>query len=166
MNIDKFTQATLCFLVKGNEVLLAEKQKKLGAGFLNGFGGKYEIEDKTIEQTNAREVEEEVKVIVKSAKKMGEMIFRNPSDDDVLKNMVVHIFIATKWEGDPIETDEMKKIAWYKISDLDYDKFLSADRLFIPQILSGKCVKGIVEYDDNWQVKSSQIDEVDFNQLN
>jgi 8-oxo-dGTP diphosphatase len=165
INTSKFTQATLCFLVKGDEVLLAEKQKKIGAGFLNGFGGKYEPEDKTIEQTNIREVEEEVRVIVKSAKKMGEMIFKNPSDDDTLKNMVVHIFIATKWDGDPVETDEMKKIAWYKISDLDYDKFLSADRLFIPQILSGKFIKGIVEYGYNWQVESSQIDEVDFDQL-
>lgn len=36
------TEATLCFPIRGNKVLLAEKQTKLGAGLLNGFGGKVE----------------------------------------------------------------------------------------------------------------------------
>jgi hypothetical protein len=35
---EKYTEATLCFPIRDDRVLLAEKQKKLGAGFLNGFG--------------------------------------------------------------------------------------------------------------------------------
>lgn len=55
----------------------------------------------------------------------------------------------------------MKKIAWYKIDDIDYNNFLSADRLFIPQILGGKYIKGSIEYNNDWSVKNSSIDEVD-----
>ena len=156
-----FTEATLCFPVRGNEVLLARKQKKIGAGFLNGFGGKVEVTDKDIYDTNIRETEEEVGIRIKDAKKVGEIIFHNPSDDIILKNMRVHIFTATKWDGEPKETDEMKKIAWYKINGINYDDFLLADKLFIPQILAGKSVKGSIEYNDNWSVKNSSIDEVD-----
>jgi 8-oxo-dGTP pyrophosphatase MutT (NUDIX family) len=156
-----YTQATLCFPIKGDKVLLAEKQRKIGAGFLNGFGGRAEAEDGSIYDTNTREIEEEIGIIIKTAKKMGEIAFHNPSDEDELKKMRVHIFTTTEWDGEPSETDEMKKIAWYKISSLDYDKFLSADRLFIPQILAGKCVKGLIEYNDDWSVKTYRIDEVE-----
>lgn len=156
-----YTQATLCLPIRGNEVLLAEKQKKIGSGRLNGFGGKMELDDIDIYATNVREVEEEVGIRVADAKKVGEIMFHNPSEDETLKKMVVHIFTATQWEGTLAETDEMKKIAWYDISSLDYDKFLGADRLFLPLILGGKCVKGIVEYNDDWSVKTSHLDVVE-----
>lgn len=87
-----FTEATLCFPIRGDEVLLARKQKKIGAGLLNGFGGRAEADDGNIEYTNIRETEEEVGIRIKIAKKVGEITFRNPSDDNKLKNMRVHIF--------------------------------------------------------------------------
>lgn len=156
-----YTQATLCFPIKGDEVLLAEKQRKIGAGYLNGFGGRVEAGDGSIYETNTRETEEEIGIIIKTAKKVGEIAFHNPSDETKLRRMMVHIFTTTDWDGEPRETDEMKKIAWYKIANLDYDKFLSADRLFIPQILADRCVKGLIEYNDDWSVKTSRIDNVE-----
>ena len=160
-NYKDFTIATVCLPIQGDEVLLAEKQKKIGAGLLNGFGGKVEAKDKTIYATNVRETEEEIGIRIKNAKKVGEIIFRNPSDDDELKKMIVHFFIATEWDGEPMETEEMKQIAWYKIANLDYNRFLPADRLFMPQIMSGKYVKGLIEYNDDWSVKTSTIVEVE-----
>ncbi|MEO8691651.1 MAG: NUDIX domain-containing protein [Candidatus Saccharimonas sp.] len=154
---DKYTQATLCFPIKGDAVLLAEKQKKIGAGYLNGFGGKPEPTDKSIYDTNARETKEEIGISVKNARKMGEIVFHNPSEYSELRNMIVHIFTASEWDGEPIESDEMKKAAWYKITDLDFSQFLPADILFIPRILSGECVKGVIEYNDDWSIKTSSI---------
>lgn len=156
-----YTEATLCFPIREGEVLLAEKQKKLGAGLLNGFGGKVEARDRDIYHTNSRETEEEIGIRIKLAKKVGEIVFHNPSDDNELKKMLVHIFTTTEWDGEPKETDEMKKVAWYAVDSLDYAKFLAADRLFIPQILNGKYIKGLIEYNDDWSVKTSQIDEVE-----
>jgi 8-oxo-dGTP diphosphatase len=158
---ETYTEATLCFPIRGSEVLLAEKQKKIGAGFLNGFGGKFEDADINIENTNTRETEEEIGIRIKDAKKMGEIIFHNPSDDQELRRMIVHVFTATEWDGEPKETNEMKKIAWYKIADLDYTKLLPGDNLFVPQVLSGECIKGLIEYNDDWSVKTSSINKVD-----
>lgn len=156
-----YTEATLCLLIRGDEVLLAEKQKKIGAGFLNGFGGKVEPDDRDIYDANVREVEEEIGIRVAAVRKVGEIVFHNHSDEDELKKMIVHIFTATEWDGEPTETDEMKKIAWYKVEELDYNKFLSADVLFLPQILSGKYVRGVIEYNNDWSVRTSNIDEVE-----
>lgn len=155
-----YTEATLCFPIKGDEVLLAEKQKKIGAGLLNGFGGKVEPNE-DIHAANIRETEEEIGIRIKIARKVGEIAFHNPSDDDELKKMLVHIFTATDWDGEPVETDEMKKIAWHKIADLKYDNFLPADRHFIPQILNGKNVKGVIEYNDDWSVKNISVEEIE-----
>lgn len=157
MEKPEYTEATLCFLIKDNQVLLAEKQRKIGAGRLNGFGGRADPEDKDIYETNRREVLEEIGVEITNAKKVGEIAFHNPSDDDILKKMIVHIFIADKWVGEPKDTDEMKRIAWYEIDKLNYDLFLSADRLFIPQILNGQYLKGKIEYNPDWSVKISKI---------
>ena len=154
------TEATLCFLIRGDEVLLAEKQKKLGAGFLNGFGGKVESTDVSVEAANAREVEEENGVRVTNFKNVGAVTFHNPSEDNELKDMIVHMFVATEWDGEPMETDEMKKIAWYVIAELDYSKFLAGDRLFLPLILGGKSVRGAIWYNDDWSVRDSQIEEL------
>jgi 8-oxo-dGTP diphosphatase len=155
-----YTEASLCFPVIGDRVLLAEKQKKIGAGYLNGFGGKREPQDVSIAATNVREVEEEVGIKVLVANKMGEISFRNPSNDNELRRMVVHIFIATEWLGEPRETDEMKKIGWYDVGALDYQRFLSADRLFLPQILRGECIRGSISYNEDWSVESSDVTEV------
>jgi 8-oxo-dGTP pyrophosphatase MutT (NUDIX family) len=155
-----YTEAALCFPVRGDEVLLALKQKKLGAGFLNGFGGKKEPDDATIDDTNIRETYEEGGIWITEAQKVGEITFHNPSDDDELKRMRVHIFTATQWAGKPTPTEEMKDIRWYTIADLNYDKFLPADRLFIPLILGGKSVRGFIEYNQDWTIKTSDIEVV------
>lgn len=156
-----YTEATLCFPVRGDEVLLAEKQKKIGAGLLNGFGGKIEAGDSSINDANIRETEEEISIRVRDAEKVGEITFHNPSDDDELKKMIVHVFTTTEWDGEPKETDEMKRVAWYRIADLDYARFLPGDRLFVPKILDGRCVKGLIEYNTDWSVKTCVINEVD-----
>ncbi|NTW62309.1 NUDIX domain-containing protein [Candidatus Saccharibacteria bacterium] len=160
VNKVQYTEATLCFLLRNDQVLLAEKQKKIGAGFLNGFGGKAEPGDQDIYDTNTREVEEEIGVRLLSAQKVGEVVFHNPYEDEDLRRMRVHIFTSDSWDGEPQETDEMKKIAWHAIESLDYERFLAADRLFLPQILGRQCIRGVVRYNDDWSVKSCDIDVV------
>lgn len=157
---DNYTEFTLCFPVRDGRVLLAEKQKKIGAGFLNGFGGKADPDDFDIYATNARELEEEAGIRVKTARKVGEIAFHNPSTDATLNKIIVHIFIATEWDGEPADTDEMKNINWHNINELDYDRFLSADRLFLPQVFAGNCIRGLIEYNDDWTVKTSHLENV------
>lgn len=154
------TDATLCFPVRDGQVLVAVKQKKIGAGLLNGFGGKAEPDDTNIAHTNTREVAEEIGITITKARKVGEVVFNNPYDDEELRVMRVHIFLADEWEGEPKETDEAKKLAWYDIDELDYTQFLAADRLFLPQIFRGECIHGEITYNDDWSVKASALEAV------
>lgn len=153
-----YTEATLCFPIRGDEVLLAEKQTKIGGGMLNGFGGKVEPHDRDIFATNIREVQEEVGLTLLDAQKVGEIRFHNPSDDPELARMRVHLLTATRWLGEPVDTDEMKKATWYPKKELDYNLFLAADRLFLPYVFNGNNVNGLIEYDDDWTVNKCYLD--------
>ncbi len=52
-------KATVILLVREGEILLARKLKKIGAGKWNGYGGKPEPGDATLEETAVREMKEE-----------------------------------------------------------------------------------------------------------
>lgn len=153
-----YTEATLCFPMRGDEVLVAEKQAKIGSGRLNGFGGKIEPHDEDVFATNIREVKEEVGLTLLDAQKVGEIRFHNPLDDLELARMRVHLFTATQWLGEPVDTSEMKKATWYRKDELDYSLFLAADRLFLPYVFNGKNVSGLIEYNEDWTVKTRDLD--------
>jgi ADP-ribose pyrophosphatase YjhB (NUDIX family) len=56
-------QTTLCFLVRGDEVLLAMKKRSFGIGKWNGVGGKV-LEGESIAAAAVREIKEEIDVVV------------------------------------------------------------------------------------------------------
>ena len=112
---------TLLFLIKKDsdkvsDVLLAMKKIGFGVGRYNGVGGKVK-EGETIEEAAARETKEEigVDVDVKNIVKMGEIEFR--FEDKVEWNQMVHIYTTEVWNGEPVESEEMKPY-WYKVEDI------------------------------------------------
>jgi 8-oxo-dGTP pyrophosphatase MutT (NUDIX family) len=108
-----------------------------------------------------RETREEIGITPTVYQKMAEILFHNPSNDETLRNMRVHTYIATYWEGEITETNEMKKPKWFVIDDLDYEQFLSGDREFLPKVFGGIAVKGEIWYDENWQVERFKITSVE-----
>lgn len=148
--------------MRGNQVLLAEKQQKIGAGRLNGFGGRREPSDTSLWETNSREVEEEVGLRLLRSRQIGEIAFTNPSDDPLLQRMIVGFFIAHEWEGEPQDSDEMKKARWYNRDSIDFGLLLPADRLFVPMLLAGQSIKGIVVYDEHWNIEKADFWPADF----
>jgi len=104
--------ATLCFLIKENEILLAMKKRGFGAGKWNGAGGKINVGE-TIKGAVIREVQEElgVKLEEKYLENFGDIkfYFKNKPDWD----MHVHIFFTKTWRGEPRESEEMKP-KWYR----------------------------------------------------
>ena len=67
-------KATLCFLLRDDEVLLAMKKRGFGVGKWNGVGGKV-MEGESIEEAMKRECREEIGVALKELEEVGELSF-------------------------------------------------------------------------------------------
>ncbi len=124
---------TLCVIHKGEQVLLGMKKRGFGAGRWNGFGGKLEAGE-TIEQAALREVREEVGLELLDLKELGVIEFDFESEPKILE---VHIFKATSYKGEPIETEEMRP-EWFNISEIPFKQMWSDDGLWFPYLLENK----------------------------
>lgn len=132
-------QATLCFLMKDNEILLAMKKKGFGVGKWNGVGGKLDTEkgDKDIIDTVMRETEEEIGVKIKNPEKIAVLSFYFPYILNKNWDQDVHVFLARNWEGEPIESIEMLP-KWFKIGEIPFEQMWDDDKFWLPHILEGK----------------------------
>lgn len=137
--------ASLCLLVRENTLCLGIKKKKLGKGKYNGFGGMQEAGE-TVEQTAIRELEEEARVHAEEYHKVAEMTYRFPSQPDW--DQIVHVYIVTRWKGEPTETDEMT-IEWFSFDSIPYHNMWDNDKYRLPQVLAGNKLKGTVVHDGN-----------------
>lgn len=120
----------------------------------NGYGGKAEPTDSTYEATCIREVHQEsgVRIQVEDLTKVAIITYRREGVPD----FVCHIFISRTKDIDPRPTKEMSKPTWFKVSDLPYSKMMTGDPLVLQAIISGLKVKGVITYNQNMEVVSSQ----------
>ena len=135
--------ATLVFCVRGTEVMLIEKKRGLGAGKVNGPGGKLEP-DETAAACAVREVEEETGVAIQAVRAQGELRFRF-ADGYRLR---VFVFVSTVFSGDPVATDEAEPF-WCKRDAIPFDRMWADDRLWLNRVLDGACVDGEFDFDDD-----------------
>ena len=153
--------ATLVFLVKGeppSEILLGLKKAGFAEGKLNGFGGKVE-NGETIERAAARELEEEAGVAVSEQDlcKMAHLTFTFPAKPEW--DQVVHVFLAKRWDGEPVESAEMKP-TWRKVSEIPFEHMWQDDPHWLPLILGGRRIKARFTFrDDNETVGRAEIKE-------
>jgi len=148
--------ATLCYLIKDNKILLAKKVLGIGIGHYNGYGGKIEL-DETIEQSAIREILEESGVQAKKLTKSGEITYTFPENPGW--DQIVHIFLVTEWNREPIDTDEMKQPTWFNIKDIPFDNMWPADRDWLPELLDGKFIKGKITYGSDKRIISISLNK-------
>jgi ADP-ribose pyrophosphatase YjhB (NUDIX family) len=136
-------EATLCFLLRGGpprEVLLGLKKTGLGAGKYGGFGGKVEPGEK-VAAAAARELAEEcgLEVDQRDLRYAGRLTFVFPFKPDWGQR--VHVFLATKWEGEPQESTEMAP-AWFGVDEIPYARMWQDGAHWLPRILAGERLRG------------------------
>ena len=120
-------QATLCFLLRNDQILLAMKKRGFGSGKWNGYGGKPMI-DETIIDAAIRETEEEIGVTPKQLQKVATLDFHHPKLPEFHDwDQQVVVFFVTEWEGEPQESDEMKP-QWFSIRELPLSRWAASDR--------------------------------------
>lgn len=129
-------EATLCYVIDGEAVLLIEKRRGLGSGLYNAPGGKVEADETPLEAAR-REVREEVGLEVSTPRKVGELTFTH----DGHRRQFVHVFRTTDYDGDPRPSPEAVP-KWFDRSELPYDEMWEDDRLWLPLVLEGRPFAG------------------------
>ena len=124
-------RATLLFVVDESRrhVLLIRKKRGLGAGKINGPGGKIDPGE-TPAECAVRETQEELGITVLDPVKHGELWFEFV---DGLK-MHVAVFLGTRHEGEPIETDEAIPL-WTPLDALPLEEMWADDRFWLRELL-------------------------------
>ena len=123
--------ATLCFVVRGGEILLIHKKRGIGAGKVNGPGGRLEPGETLIECA-VREVEEELRVTPSGLTPMGEQRFQFLDGYSIH----VHVYLADGCSGEAQETDEAVPL-WTALDRIPYGKMWEDDVLWLPRVLAG-----------------------------
>ncbi len=123
-------RATLLFVIVGGEVLLIEKKRGLGAGKINGPGGKLDPGETAIDCA-VRETREELCVTATGVVEAGQLWF------DFVDGTKIHcvVFRADGYEGEPTETDEAVPL-WTSVDAVPFERMWPDDELWFPHLLS------------------------------
>ncbi|SKA80030.1 8-oxo-dGTP diphosphatase [Prosthecobacter debontii] len=147
-------RATLMFIVDEgrDQVLLIRKKRGLGAGKINGPGGKQDPGE-TSEECAVRETQEELGVTAMNPVHHGELWFQ------FVDGLALHVDVyrATQWTGEAVETDEAVPL-WTPLSALPFEEMWSDDQLWLAGVLiEQKHFVGRFLFDDDTML-SHQVD--------
>jgi len=152
-------RVTLCVVYRPDgepEVLLGMKKRGFGVGKWNGFGGKIEPNE-SVRQAAVRELREEcgLQAAPEDLEDRGTLRFRFPHHPEF--DHFVHVFLTSRWHGEPVETAEMRA-AWHPLHDLPFHAMWDDDRYWLPLILAGKRIEAEFTYNaDNETVDTASI---------
>jgi 8-oxo-dGTP pyrophosphatase MutT (NUDIX family) len=154
----KTVVCNLVFFVEGSRVLLAMKKRGFGKGKWNGVGGKVEPGE-SIEQSMVREAQEEIGVKPLKWEKVAFHDLTNYRDGTDPIRIQGHTFLCHKWQGKPVETEEMAP-HWFDINDLPYDEMWQDDPVWFPHVFAGNKVRTAFEFDNDDNMISAHVDIV------
>ena len=128
--------ATLCYIVRDGQLLLIRKKRGIGAGKINGPGGKVDPGETPLAAA-IRETQEEVGVTPHAPQPRGALLF-SFADGLVLRCL---IYLADGCRGEPHETSEATPL-WFSLDSLPYNEMWEDDREWLPLLLAGESFTG------------------------
>jgi 8-oxo-dGTP diphosphatase len=134
-------RATLLFIIRDAMMLLIHKKRGLGAGKINGPGGRIEPGE-TSEQAAVREVQEELCVTPLGVSHCGRLRFQFLDG----LSLDVTVFRAADCRDEPQETGEAIPL-WVPLDAIPYDRMWPDDEFWIPLMLAGKTFEGAFLFD-------------------
>lgn len=134
-------RATLLFIRRDRRILLIHKKRGLGAGKINGPGGRLDPGETPV-QAAVREVQEELLITPTGVRAVGELRFQFADGFSIHG----YVFTASGYDGEPQETGEAIPV-WCDIDRLPYERMWADDRVWMPLLLAGKKFAGKFLFD-------------------
>ena len=125
-------RAVLLFVIQNGSILLIRKKRGLGAGKINGPGGRIEPGESP-KDAAIRETHEELLITPIEPEPRGSLHFH------FLDGYKLHctVFVASKFTGQPTETDEAVPL-WTPIEAIPFQEMWADDRYWLPGVIAGK----------------------------
>jgi 8-oxo-dGTP diphosphatase len=123
-------RATLLFVVRDERILLIRKKRGLGAGKINGPGGKLDPGESPLAGA-IREVQEEIGVTPTGVEQRGEIRFQ------FTDGLALHgsVFLGRDCSGRLCETDEAAPF-WAPVDRIPYAQMWADDVFWLPILLA------------------------------
>lgn len=122
--------ATLLFVIRDKRILLIEKKRGLGAGKLNGPGGRLHAGETALAAA-VREVEEELCISPRDVRVAGRVLFQVTDG----MAMYIHVFRASAYSGQPMETPEAVPY-WADLDAIPFERMWPTDRYWYPLLVA------------------------------
>jgi 8-oxo-dGTP diphosphatase len=134
-------RAVLCFLRNEHSILLIRKKVGLGAGKINGPGGRLEPGE-TPHEAAVRETREEVGLLVSNLRKVADLSFI------FLDGYSLHctVFLTDSFAGYLRESSEAAPF-WCPMAEIPYREMWEDDSLWLPRVLRGERIRGCFLFD-------------------
>lgn len=142
-------RAVLLFIVTAGQILLIHKKLGLGAGKLNGPGGRIEPGESPA-QAAVRELHEELRIAAINPREVGQLSFQFLDG----LGLHVHVFKANAFTGTPTETDEAIPL-WTPVDQIPYDRMWQDDALWIPLLLRDQPFHGYFLFDQDTMIQAT-----------
>ena len=140
--------ATLCYVQKGNNVLLINFTKEgMSKGKWNGVGGKTNPGESP-EEAVIREVKEETGLTIRNAKLRGLLTFIGEDD----KDWNVLVFTTKEFEGAPFSETREGKLRWVAMDDVLKLNVWPDDHFWFPLLKQDKFFTGKLVFGKNKEI--------------
>ena len=134
-------RAVLLFVVQDGRILLIRKKRGLGAGKINGPGGRIEPGE-TPEAAAVRETQEELCITPHAVRRCGELSFQFRDGFSIH----AQVFKAEGFSGEPQETGEAIPL-WFALEAIPYHEMWADDALWLPLMLADRSFQGCFLFD-------------------
>lgn len=141
--------ATLCFVIRDGQILLIRKKRGLGAGKINGPGGRLEPGETPLQAT-IRETEEELGVTPLAPEWAGTLRFQFLDG----YSLECSVFVADGCVGEAIETDEAIPL-WTPLEAIPYHDMWADDQFWLPGVIRGGKFVGYFTFDSDKMLENA-----------
>lgn len=152
-------RGTILFVIKDGKILLIHKKRGLGAGKVNGPGGRLDNGETPLECA-IREIDEEVRVQPVDTRECGQLMFQFLDGYSIR----VWVFRADDCVGTPTSTEEADPF-WVSLEEIPYESMWADDEIWLPMLIREQGFVGRFVFDQDSMLDYQMIIEAESDRI-